>query len=63
MNVLLVGTKAPCTAEAGLSILILLPQLPECWDNKHAPPYKDTFFMNFLNVYMCMWHACMCFHV
>lgn len=27
-----------CVAQDGLKLSILLPHLPECWDDRHAPP-------------------------
>jgi hypothetical protein len=32
------GTGSHCVAQAGLELKILLPQLPECWDDRHVPP-------------------------
>jgi hypothetical protein len=34
----LLETGSRYVAQAGLKFLILLPQPPECWDFRHAPP-------------------------
>lgn len=44
MFVFVVETRSYCVAEVGLEhIAILLPQPPECWDNRHVPPHLATY--------------------
>jgi hypothetical protein len=37
-------------AQAGLELMILLPQFPQCWDHRHVLPHPliFPFLMNFL---------------
>jgi hypothetical protein len=38
-------TSSPWVAQAGLEVKILLPQIPECWDYRHVPPYLVEMFL------------------
>jgi hypothetical protein len=37
-------------ASAGLKLLVLLPQPPECWDYRHGPACPTVFLFFFLNL-------------
>jgi hypothetical protein len=39
-----VETGSPYVAHAGLNLVILLPQPPECWDYRRSPPYLASLF-------------------
>jgi hypothetical protein len=39
--------------KAGLELMILLPQPPECWDYRHAPPCPLSLFLEHLKTVKC----------
>jgi hypothetical protein len=41
-------TRSCYLALAGLELMILLPQPPDCWGYRHAPPCLATFFINMI---------------
>jgi hypothetical protein len=41
------------TALASLKLVILLPQLPECWDYRRAPPCPDLLSDFYLHTAPC----------
>lgn len=41
-----------------MEVRIFLPQLPECWDCKHVPPYL-ALFISLMYVMVCQ-HVCLC---
>lgn len=43
-SIYLVLETGPQEAQADLEILILLPQLPKCWDNGDEPPPPDVYY-------------------
>jgi hypothetical protein len=38
----LFGIGSHYLAQAGLELMILLPQPPKCWDGRHTPPHLVT---------------------
>jgi hypothetical protein len=49
-----VETGSVYVAQAGLELMILLPQPSECWDYRHGPPY--------LRVWCISWTSAHCSH-